>query len=80
MKYEDLELGETKLLAAEDVASKASPVEEFISENKTPVIILAAALVLAVIPLIVLLSVHSAKKRRRAAQRTGSGQGRRYRD
>ena len=80
VKYEDLELGETKLLAAEDVASKASPVEEFISENKTPVIILAAALVLAVILLIVLLSVHSAKKRRRAAQRTGSGQGRRYRD
>ena len=80
VKYEDLDLGETKLLAAEDVKSEGSSFKEFITENKTPVIILAAVLVVVIVLLIVLLSVHSAKKRRKAGRRSSANQGRRYKD
>ena len=78
VKYEDLDLGATNLVAAEDIERDISPLEVFVTEHLVLVIVLAAVLVLIVILLIILLSARSARKRRKARQRSRAG--RRYRD
>ena len=80
VKYEDLDLGETNLLAAEDVARIDPPAKEKSTESKMPMFILAAAAALVIILLVILLLVLSARKRRRARQRSRSYRGRRFRD
>ncbi len=79
VKYEDLDLGVTNLVAAEDVERTVSPLEAFVTENTGLVIILAAALVAMIALIIILIAVHSARKRRRARRHSRAG-GRRYRD
>lgn len=90
VKYEDLDLGVTKLVAAEDVERDISPLEVFVTEHMNLVIILGAALVLIIVLIIILISVRSARKRRksRAASRAQSkprhgsqaSKGRRFKD
>ena len=80
VKYEDLDLGETNLLAAEDVARIDPPAKEKSTESKMPMFILAAAAALVIILRVILLLVLSARKRRRARQRSRSYRGRRFRD
>ena len=77
VKYEDLDLGVTKLVAAEDVARNMSPFEVFVTEH---IVILSVALVLLVLILIILLSRRSARKRRKARQRARANRSDRYRD
>ena len=79
VKYEDLDLGVTNLVAAEDVERDISPLEAFVTENIVLVIVLAAALVLIIILIIVLISMRSSRKRRKARQRERADSGRRYR-
>lgn len=78
VKYEDLDLGVTNLVAAEDVERDISPLEAFVTENPVPVIVLAAALVLIIVLIIALIAMHS--KRKKARQRSRAAIGRRYRD
>ena len=75
VKYEDLDLGLTNLVAAEDVERDISPLEVFITEHMQLVIIVSAVLVLIIVLLIVLISV-----RRKARRRSRSSKGRRFRD
>ena len=75
VKYEDLDLGVTNLIAAEDVECYISPLEVFITEHMQLVIIVSAVLVLIIVLLIVLISV-----RRKARRRSRSSKGRRFRD
>ena len=77
VKYEDLDLGVTNLVAAEDVARNMSPFEVFVTEH---IVILSVALVLLVLILIILLSRRSARKRRKARQRARANRSDRYRD
>ncbi len=77
VQYEDLDLGVTNLLAAEDIERDISPLEVFVTEHMTLIIISAAALVLIII-LIILLT--SARKRRKARRRSRARKGRRFRD
>ena len=79
VKYEDLDLGVTNLVAAEDVERDISPLEAFVTENIVLVIVLAAALVLIIILIIVLISMRSSRKRRKTRQRERADSGRRYR-
>ena len=82
VKYEDLDLGVTNLVAAEDVERDISPLEAFVTENLVLVIVVAAALVLIIILIIVLIAMRSARKRKKAQarQRSRKDIGRRYRD
>ena len=82
VKYEDLDLGVTNLVAAEDVERDISPLEAFVTENLVLVIVVAAALVLIIILIIVLIAMRSARKRKKAQarQRARKDIGRRYRD
>ncbi len=73
VKYEDLDLGTTNLLAAEDVERDISPFEVFVTENIMLLAIVAAVLILIIILLIVLIAVRSARKRRKP-------KGRRFKD
>ncbi len=75
VKYEDLDLGVTNLIAAEDVECDISPLEVFITEHMQLVIIVSAVLVLIIVLLIVLISV-----RRKARRRSRASKGRRFRD
>lgn len=75
--YEDLDLGVTNLVAAEDVERDISPFEVFVTEHMGLIIILSAVLVLITVLLIVLLS---ARKRRKARLRSRAGKGRRFRE
>ena len=75
VKYEDLDLGVTNLIAAEDVGRDISPLEAFITEHMQLIIIVSAVLVLIIVLLIVLISV-----RRKARRRSRSSKGRRFRD
>lgn len=75
VKYEDLDLGLTNLVAAEDVERDISPLEVFVTEHMQLIIIVSAVLVLIIILLIVLISV-----RRKARRRSRSSKGRRFRD
>ena len=75
VKYEDLDLGVTNLVAAEDVERDISPLEVFITEHMQLVIIVSAVLVLIIVLLIVLISV-----RRKARRRSRASKGRRFRD
>ncbi len=75
VKYEDLDLGLTNLVAAEDVERDISPLEVFVTEHMQLIIIVSAVLVLIIVLLIVLISV-----RRKARRRSRSSKGRRFRD
>ncbi len=75
VKYEDLDLGLTNLVAAEDVERDISPLEVFVMEHMQLIIIVSAVLVLIIVLLIVLISV-----RRKARRRSRSSKGRRFRD
>ena len=75
VKYEDLDLGVTNLVAAEDVERDISPLEVFVTEHMQLIIIVSAVLVLIIVLLIVLISV-----RRKARRRSRSSKGRRFRD
>ena len=75
VKYEDLDLGSTNLLAAEDIESDVSSAEKFVKDNLTLIIVIAAA-VLIIALLIILITVLSSRKRRKAR----AGKGSRYRD
>ena len=75
VKYEDLDLGLTNLVAAEDVERDISPLEVFVMEHMQLIIIVSAVLVLIIVLLIVLISV-----RRKARRRSRSSTGRRFRD
>ena len=77
VQYEDLDLGVTNLLAAEDIERDISPLEVFVTEHLTLVIIVAAALVLLIILIIILIS---AGKRRKARRRSRARKGQRFRD
>ena len=79
VKYEDLDLGVTNLVAAEDVERDISPFEVFVSEHGVLLIIAAAALVIIIMLIIILIAVHSSRKRRREREQR-AGRGRRYRD
>ena len=67
VKYDDLDLGVTNLIAAEDVERTISPFEVFVTEHIVLIIILAVVLV-AVIVLIVV-----AVRKSRKPNHTGSG-------
>ena len=73
--YEDLDLGLTNLVAAEDVERDISPLEVFVTEHMQLIIIVSAVLVLIIVLLIVLISV-----RRKARRRSRASKGRRFRD
>ena len=75
VKYEDLDLGVTNLVAAEDVERDISPLEVFVTEHMQLIIIVSAVLVLIIVLLIVLISV-----RRKARRRSRASKGRRFRD
>ena len=75
VKYEDLDLGLTNLVAAEDVERDISPLEVFVTEHMQLIIIVSAVLVLIIVLLIVLISV-----RRKARRRSRASKGRRFRD
>ena len=75
VKYEDLDLGLTNLVAAEDVERDISPLEVFVTEHMQLIIIVSAVLVLIIVLLIVLISV-----RRKARRRSRSSKVRRFRD
>ena len=75
VKYEDLDLGLTNLVAAEDVERDISPLEVFVTEHMQLIIIVSAVLVLIIVLLIGLISV-----RRKARRRSRSSKGRRFRD
>lgn len=75
VKYEDLDLGLTNLVAAEDVERDISPLEVFVTEHMQLIIIVSAVLVLIIVLLIVLISV-----RRKARRRSRTRKGRRFRD
>ena len=75
VKYEDLDLGLSNLVAAEDVERDISPLEVFVTEHMQLIIIVSAVLVLIIVLLIVLISV-----RRKARRRSRSSKGRRFRD
>ena len=75
VKYEDLDLGVTNLVAAEDVERDISPLEVFVTEHMPLIIIVSAVLVLIIVLLIVLISV-----RRKARRRSRASKGRRFRD
>ena len=75
VKYEDLDLGLTNLVAAEDVERDISPLEVFVTEHMQLIIIVSAVLVLIIVLLVVLISV-----RRKARRRSRSSKGRRFRD
>lgn len=76
--YEDLDLGVTNLVAAEDVERDISPLEVFVTENFVLVVILAAVLLLLIIFIIVFVTTRSSRKRRQSRRRT-QAKGRRYR-
>ena len=75
VKYEDLDLGVTNLVAAEDVERDISPLEVFVTEHMQLIIIVSAVLVLIIVLLIVFISV-----RRKARRRSRASKGRRFRD
>lgn len=60
VKYEDLDLGVTNLVAAEDVERTVSPFEAFVSEHMVLLLVLAAALI-AVIVFIVFAVIKTRK-------------------
>ena len=80
VQYEDLDLGVTNLLAAEDVERDISPLEVFFTDHMMLVIILAVALVLIAVLLIAVACARSARKRRMARQRSHTNRGDRFRD
>lgn len=80
VKYDDLDLGVTNLVAPEDVERDISHIEAFIMENPVLCIIILAAFVIIIILIIVLISVRSSRKRRKSRQRSRTAKGRRYRD
>ena len=80
VRYEDLDLGVTDLLAAEDVERDISPLEAFITEHMVLVIILTTALLLILVSLIALLSSRSSRKRRKARHHSRARKGQRFRD
>ena len=73
VKYEDLDLGTTNLVAPEDVERDLSDFEVFVIEHTTFVIIAASALILIVVLIIVLNAVRAARKHRKP-------KGRRFKD
>ena len=73
VKYEDLDLGTTNLVAPEDVERDLSDFEVFVIEHTTFVIIAASALVLIIVLIIVLNAVRAARKHRKP-------KGRRFKD
>ena len=77
VQYEDLDLGMINLLAAEDIERDISPLEVFVTEHLTLIVILAAALVLIIVLIIILVS---ARKRRRARRRSRARKGQRFRN
>ena len=80
VRYEDLDLGVTDLLAAEDVERDISPLEAFITAHMVLVIILTTALLLILVSLIALLSSRSSRKRRKARHHSRARKGQRFRD
>ena len=77
VKYEDLDLGVTNIVASEDIERDISPLEVFVTEHLTLILIVAAALVLIIVLIIILAS---AGKRRKARRRSRARKGQRYRD
>ena len=75
VKYEDLDLGVTNLVSAEDIERDISPLEVFVTENTTLVIVLATSLILIIVLAVVLIS---AGRRRKARRKSRSA--RRYRN
>ena len=80
VKYGDLDLGTTNLVAAEDVERDVVSAEVLIKENTGLFIILGVALVLVIALIIVLIAVRSAKKRRRASRHARSNREHRYKN
>ena len=78
VKYEDLDLGVTNIVASEDIERDISPLEVFVTEHLTLILIVAAALVLIIVLIIILAS--AGKRRRKARRRSRAVKGRRYRD
>ena len=72
VRYDDLDLGEINLVAAEDIERDISPLEAFVTENFVLVVILSAALLIIIILLIVLIRARSVRKRRKKRPRGGS--------
>lgn len=68
IKYDDLDLGETNLVAAESVERNISEFEVFIMENITHIII--ALIVIALLIFIILLLISSAKRSKRSEEPT----------
>ena len=77
VKYEDLDLGVTNIVASENIERDISPLEVFVTEHLTLILIVAAALVLIIVLIIILAS---AGKRRKARRRSRARKGQRYRD
>lgn len=80
VKYQDLDLGVTKLVAAESVERDISPLEAFVTEHTELVIILAVALVVIIILIIVIVSARKRRKHRKVRKHSHPSNGRRYRD
>ena len=66
VKYDDLDLGVTDLLAAEDVERDISPFEVFIKEHVALIIIILLVLLVLIF---ILISMRSASRRRKARAR-----------
>ena len=77
VKYEDLDLGVTNLVAAEDVERDISPLEAFITENPVLVAVIAGVVILTIILIIIMAS---ASRRRKGRRRSRAAKGRRFRD